>query len=104
MMVRKQMKKSKEQLKYKVEYKFSYLDMKTKSRVCLGEENLDIYDTANLLNSKHERIAELESVLKLVHEELLMRSEEDSNGYKVVQISSSVWNLLKETLKIGKGK
>jgi hypothetical protein len=99
MMVRKQMKKSKEQLKYRYEHTSSYSDMDTKGRVYLGKEELDIYDVVNLLNSKHRRIAELESVLKLVHQDLFDRAERNSYGYKVIELSNSVWKQVKEIVK-----
>ena len=46
-----------------------------------------------------DRIAELEKVLALVKKDLLMRAEEDSNGCKVVDLSSSIWIKLTEALK-----
>ena len=46
-----------------------------------------------------ERIAELEEVLTLIKKDLLMRAEEDSDGCKVVDLSSSIWIKLKEALK-----
>jgi hypothetical protein len=46
-----------------------------------------------------QRVAELEKVLVLVHKDLLMRAEEDSQGYKVVDLSHSVWIQLKEALE-----
>tara|TARA_R110002153_G_scaffold162174_1_gene314651 strand:+ start:593 stop:802 length:210 start_codon:yes stop_codon:yes gene_type:complete len=54
------------------------------------------YSTITALN---ERIAELEKVLALVKKDLLMRAEEDSNGCKVVDLSSSIWIKLTEALK-----
>ena len=45
------------------------------------------------------KIAELEEVLTLVKKDLLMRAEEDSNGCKVVDLSSSIWINLTEALK-----
>ena len=46
-----------------------------------------------------DKIAELEKVLTLVKKDLLMRAEEDSDGCKVVDLSSSIWIKLKEALK-----
>ena len=46
-----------------------------------------------------KRIAELESILALVKKDLLMRAEEDSEGFKVVDLSSSIWIKLKEALE-----
>ena len=46
-----------------------------------------------------QRVAELEKELVLVHKDLLMRAEEDSQGYKVVDLSHSVWIQLKEALE-----
>jgi hypothetical protein len=97
------MKRSKEQLKYRYEYEFSYSDMETKDRVYLGKEELDFYDTVKLLNSKDERIAELENVLKLVHQDLFDRAERNSYGYKVIELSNSIWKQVKEIVK-GEGK
>ena len=51
------------------------------------------------LDKPTERIAELEKVLALVKKDLLMRAEEDSNGCKVVDLSSSIWIKLTEALK-----
>jgi hypothetical protein len=45
--------------------------------------------------------AELEKLLSLVKKDLLMRAEEDSDGCKVVNLSSFIWIKLKETLKAG---
>ena len=53
----------------------------------------------NSYDANQKRIAELESILTLVRKDLLMRSEEDSGGCKVVNLSSSVWVKLKEALK-----
>ena len=47
----------------------------------------------------NNKIAELEKVLALVKKDLLMRAEEDSNGCKVVDLSSSIWIKLTEALK-----
>ena len=49
--------------------------------------------------NQDKRIAELEKTLKVVKKDLLMRAEEDSEGCKVVELSSSVWIQLKEALK-----
>ena len=51
------------------------------------------------VRSSGDRIAELEEVLTLVKKDLLMRAEEDSDGCKVVDLSSSIWIKLKEELK-----
>ena len=56
---------------------------------------------SSIIESKNERIAELEKALKAVKKDLLMRAEEDSEGCKVVELSSSVWIQLKEALKVG---
>ena len=54
-------------------------------------------ETRSLADIK--RIAELESILALVKKDLLMRAEEDSEGFKVVDLSSSIWIKLKEALE-----
>ena len=46
-----------------------------------------------------KRIVELEKVLELVKKDLLMRAEEDEDGIKVVDLSSSIWIKIKEALK-----
>ena len=46
-----------------------------------------------------KRITELESLLKRVSQDLLMRAELDSDGFKVVDLSSSIWINLKEAIK-----
>ena len=56
-------------------------------------------EVVTLLNAKDYRIAELESLLKRVSKDLLMRAELDSDGFKVVDLSSSIWINLKEALK-----
>tara|TARA_R110000737_G_scaffold179380_1_gene203487 strand:+ start:253 stop:468 length:216 start_codon:yes stop_codon:yes gene_type:complete len=48
---------------------------------------------------KDKRIAELECLLNRVSKDLLMRAEVDSDGFKVVDLSSSIWIALKEALK-----
>ena len=45
---------------YKCEFKFSYSDMESKQRLFLGDAEIDLDDSATLLNAKDERIAELE--------------------------------------------
>jgi hypothetical protein len=45
-----------------------------------------------------KRIAELESLLKRVSQDLLMRAELDTDGFKVVDLSSSIWINLKKAL------
>ena len=42
---------------------------------------------------------ELKAILKRVKEDLLMRSEEDSEGFKVVDLSSSIWLQLNKVLE-----
>ena len=51
------------------------------------------------LDKPTERIAELEEVLKLVRKDLLMRAEEESDGCKVVDLSSFIWTRLNEVLE-----
>tara|TARA_R110000822_G_scaffold113715_1_gene244968 strand:+ start:200 stop:478 length:279 start_codon:yes stop_codon:yes gene_type:complete len=46
-----------------------------------------------------KRIVELEKLLKLIKKDLLMRAEEDEDGIKVVDLSSSIWIKIKEALK-----
>jgi hypothetical protein len=99
----KKSKKSKEQLKYKIYHEFSYSDMETRDRLHYGEQELDLSDAKNLLNSKDERIAELENVIKLVHQDLFDRAERNSYGYKVIELSNSIWKQVKEIVK-GEGK
>tara|TARA_R110000744_G_scaffold379382_2_gene497251 strand:+ start:811 stop:996 length:186 start_codon:yes stop_codon:yes gene_type:complete len=53
---------------------------------------------ANEVGRLKERIAELEDLCTDIHKDLLMRAEEDSNGFKVVAVGSSVWLRLKRTL------
>ena len=64
-------------------------------------ETQQMVDKANasIISEQRERIAELEEVLTLVKKDLLMRAEEDSDGCKVVDLSSSIWIKLKEALK-----
>jgi hypothetical protein len=45
--------------------------------------------------------AEFKKLLSLVKKDLLMRAEEDSDGCKVVNLSSFIWIKLKEALKAG---
>jgi hypothetical protein len=45
------------------------------------------------------KIAELDSLLKRVSQDLLMRAELDSDGFKVVDLSSSLWMQVKKALK-----
>jgi len=63
------------------------------------KNEIDLVEATDSLNAKNRRIAELKEVLKLAREDLLMRAEEDSNGLKVVGISSSIWTQLNEELK-----
>jgi hypothetical protein len=44
------------------------------------------------------KILKLESLLNLVHKDLLMRAEEDHDGYKVVDLSSSIWMQINEVI------
>ena len=51
-------------------------------------------------NSKQaSKIAELENLLKRISHDLLMRAELDGDGFKVVDLSSSIWINLKDLLK-----
>jgi hypothetical protein len=45
------------------------------------------------------RIIELEDLLKLIKKDLLMRADEDDDGTKVVDISSSIWIKLNSILE-----
>jgi hypothetical protein len=47
-----------------------------------------------------KRIVELELILDKVRSDLLMRAEVDSDGYKVVNLSSSIWINLKEAIRV----
>jgi hypothetical protein len=47
----------------------------------------------------HKKIAELEYVLKCVKKDLLIRAEEDSDGFKIVNLSSSLWITLNDVIK-----
>ena len=47
-------------MKYKCNFQFSYDDMESKQRLFLGDAEIDLDDSATLLNAKDERIAELE--------------------------------------------
>jgi hypothetical protein len=63
-----------------------------KHLISKGKNNSHADSTArDLIN----RNSELERVLKLVHYDLLLRAEEDSDGVKVVDVGSSVWASLK---------
>ena len=55
--------------------------------------------SASLVIEMVKRIVELEKVLELVKKDLLMRAEEDEDGIKVVDLSSSIWIKIKEALK-----
>ena len=52
-----------------------------------------------VLQAEAAKVAELEKTLRLTHKDLLMRAEEDSHGCKVVDLSSFVWDRVKEALK-----
>jgi hypothetical protein len=51
------------------------------------------------VDDERSRVAELELILNKVSRDLLMRAEVDSDGCKVVDLSSSIWIKLKELLK-----
>ena len=51
------------------------------------------------LDSKDVEIAELKNIVKRVSQDLLMRAAVDTDGFKVVELSSSIWIALKEALK-----
>jgi hypothetical protein len=83
-------------------------DTKNKRRIAELEEELfkqsqeskeDVSRAIEIILIKDAKIAELEKVLALVKKDLLMRAEEDSNGCKVVDLSSSIWIKLTEALK-----
>jgi stress response protein YsnF len=63
-----------------------------KHLISKGKNN---YHADNTARELIDRNAELERVLKLVHYDLLLRAEEDSDGVKVVDVGSSVWASLK---------
>lgn len=59
------------------------------------------------VQTKAQRIAELESVLRLVHKDLLQRGTKEEDGGIVVDVGAGVWYRLCQTLKTGepaKGK
>lgn len=56
------------------------------------------------VQTKAQRIAELENVLRLVHGDLLMRGTKDKEGTTVVDVGAGVWYRLCQTLKTGDGK
>ena len=77
----------------------SYIDM-LKERDAKIEALRELLKLAHeSLDSKDVEIAELESLLKRVSQDLLMRAELDSDGFKVVDLSSSVWMQVKKALK-----
>jgi hypothetical protein len=51
------------------------------------------------LDHTKSRVSELELILNKVSRDLLMRAELDSDGCKVVDLSSSIWIKLNELLK-----
>ena len=46
-----------------------------------------------------KQVKELEYVLKWVKKDLLIRAEEDNDGFKVVNLSSSLWITLNDVIK-----
>jgi hypothetical protein len=46
-----------------------------------------------------DKTAKLENLLKRIGQDLLMRAEVDSDGFKVVELSSSIWMKLKDVLE-----
>jgi hypothetical protein len=59
-------------------------------------------DYIELLRFANKKIVAMEQILALVKKDLLMRAEEDSDGCKVVDLSSSIWIKLNEALKESK--
>ena len=54
---------------------------------------------AKRLDAKDEHISNLENLLKRIGQDLLMRAEVDIDGFKVVELSSSIWMNLKDVLE-----
>lgn len=44
--------------------------------------------------------AVLENIIKITYNDLLMRAEQDSDGYSVVSVGSSVWVSIKRALRV----
>jgi hypothetical protein len=59
-------------------------------------------DWIKLLRLANKKIVAMEQILALVKKDLLMRAEEDSDGCKVVDLSSSIWIKLNEALEESK--
>ena len=55
------------------------------------------------IQTKAQRIAELEAVLQLVHKDLLQRGTKEEDGGIVVDVGAGVWYRLCQTLKSGQG-
>lgn len=66
------------------------------AKVNIGQ-NMTI--SCRLVLELSERIEELESLIKSIHSDLLERAEEDSEGFKVVDIGSSIWLRVKDEIK-----
>jgi hypothetical protein len=61
-----------------------------------------VNDYIKMLQQANKKIVAMEKILALVKKDLLMRAEEDSDGCKVVDLSSSIWIKLNEALKESK--
>ena len=44
--------------------------------------------------------AVLENIIKITYNDLLMRAEQDSDGYSVVSVGSLVWVSIKRALRV----
>lgn len=55
------------------------------------------------VQTKAKRIAELESVLRLVHKDLLQRGTKEEDGGIVVEVGAGTWYRICQTLKTGDG-
>ena len=54
---------------------------------------------ALIIIALRKQVKELEYVLKWVKKDLLIRAEEDSDGFKIVNLSSSLWITLNDVIK-----
>jgi hypothetical protein len=66
-----------------------------------SEANNRIKELVSKCSKQHSRIAEIESLLEHISKDLIMRAELDTDGFKVVNLSSSVWMQIKKALKVG---
>ena len=77
-------------MKYKCVFKFCYSDMESRSRIMMGNTEIDLDDATTLLNAKDNKIEELKQALSITNLELSRAIDEVNNSLDYNSSSSDL--------------